>query len=344
MQIEYIGHVLPARRITNDDVVDLIREHSAGFEGDLTQQMRVIKSLLHLTGARTRYWLADNESPRGLIRQACEQALETVDRAEIDLLIYCSIHTELIEPSNANLIAQEIGLDRVECFDIKAGCDGWMKAARIAQSLLASGAYKKIMVVAAEFPVSADANFVFPSLFKLKSQSQIDYTFPAWTVGETATATIFSAGGEVWRVENRTRNDLCDLCTITPTWYGKYPIPSDRVALNGAGKFTSFGKQLFDYAIPELTEMFENALIDPEDFDLLFTHASSRADWTWFCKSVGIDSKQYDIYSRYGNCVSASVPLSISDAVIEGKLNRGTRASIISASAGMTFSLVQFTY
>ena len=68
MQIEYIGHVLPARRITNDDVVDLIREHSAGFEGDLTQQMRVIKSLLHLTGARTRYWLADKESPRGLIR------------------------------------------------------------------------------------------------------------------------------------------------------------------------------------------------------------------------------------------------------------------------------------
>ena len=344
MQIEYIGHVLPARRITNDDVVDLIREHSAGFEGDLTQQMRVIKSLLHLTGARTRYWLADNESPRGLIRQACEQALETVDRAEIDLLIYCSIHTELIEPSNANLIAQEIGLDRVECFDIKAGCDGWMKAARIAQSLLASGAYKKIMVVAAEFPVSADANFVFPSLFKLKSQSQIDYTFPAWTVGETATATIFSAGEREWSMENKTRNDLCDLCTITPTWYGKYPILSERVAMSGPGKFTSFGADLFVNGYPELMKLAGETDVAKSSFDIIFTHASSKKDWMEICRGAGLNSAPYDIYSRYGNCVSASVPLSISDAVTQGKLNRGGRALIFSASAGMTFSLVQFTY
>lgn len=344
MQIEYIGHALPSRRVTNDDVIDLIRERSAGFEGDLTQQMRVIKSLLHLTGARTRYWLADDESPRGLIKQACELALATVNPAAIDLLIYCSIHTELIEPSNANLIAHEIGLDRVECFDIKAGCDGWMKAARIAQSLLASGAYKKIMVIAAEFPVSADADFVFPSLFKLKSQSQIDYTFPAWTVGEAATATIFSAGGREWNMENRTRNDLCELCTITPSWYGKYPIPSERVAMSGPGKFTSFGADLFVNGYPELIKLAGETDVATSNFDIIFTHASSKKDWTEICRGAGLNSVPYDIYSHYGNCVSASVPLSISDAVTQGTLNRGGRALIFSASAGMTFSLVQFTY
>ena len=343
MRIEYIGHALPSRLVTNEDIAALIRQHSIQFDGDLTQQARAIRSLLHLTGARTRYWLADGESPRGLIKKVCEQALAAVDPDGIDLLIYCSIHTELVEPSNANLIAQEMGLDRVECFDIKSGCDGWMKSAMVAQALIASGRYRNIMVVASEFMISS-SNAIYPALFAMKSADQLVHTFPGLTLGEAATVTVLSAGGDEWRFETRTRNDLCDLCTITPDWYGKYALPSERVALSGAGRFTSFGKLMFDHAIPELTEMFNAAGVGLDDFDVLFTHASSRADWNCFCKSVGIESKQCDVYARYGNCVSASVPLSISDALTQGNLTHGGRALIISASAGMTFSLVQFSY
>ena len=48
--------------------IELIREYSSDFGGGAAQLELVIKSLLHLIGARTRYWLASNESPHGLIK------------------------------------------------------------------------------------------------------------------------------------------------------------------------------------------------------------------------------------------------------------------------------------
>ena len=97
MRIEYISHPLPSRRVTNVDAVELIRKHSSDFDGGVAQIERVVKRLLHLAGARTRYWPADNESPSGLIKKACDRALIA---NQMDEIVFASnfVHSHIGQP------------------------------------------------------------------------------------------------------------------------------------------------------------------------------------------------------------------------------------------------------
>jgi 3-oxoacyl-[acyl-carrier-protein] synthase III len=49
-------------------------------------------------------------------------------------------------------------------------------------------------------------------------------------------------------------------------------------------------------------------------------------------------------HARYGNTVSASVPLAMSLAVDEGRLVRGAHVLVVVGSAGLTAGLASFTY
>ena len=334
-----------SRVVTNDDVLGMIREESHSFSGDLDKTLKQIRRALKASGSDTRLWLAKGESSLGLTVQACRQAMHGLERTDqIDLLIVASVYSELVEPAAANLIAHEIGLDHVECFDVKEACDGWMKAVKIASALIDAGHYRRVMVVNAEF-VNAPGFGIYPELFALTSSDQLEWRFPAFTLGEGASAMILRADAEnSWQFTNHTRNDLYDLCSITSSWNGADLAKSDRLAKNGPGLFTSYGAKLVGHGLPLAVDQFKNAGIQPGDVDILFTHSSSKKDWSEIAELCGLGDKVYDLYARYGNVVSAAVPAAMALAAEEGSLKRGQRVVALVASAGMSFSTAAFTY
>jgi 3-oxoacyl-[acyl-carrier-protein] synthase III len=50
------------------------------------------------------------------------------------------------------------------------------------------------------------------------------------------------------------------------------------------------------------------------------------------------------VYPRFGNLVSASIPVGLCLAESEGELHRGDAIAFIPASAGIVTSVVQLTY
>jgi 3-oxoacyl-[acyl-carrier-protein] synthase III len=262
----------------------------------------------------------------------------------IDLIIYASVYGEVGEPASSNVIAHELGLDLTECVDMKAACDGAMKAFKHASALLAAGLYERIMVVNAEFSLRQDYA-IWPKLFDLKSPDQLNYRFPAYTIGEAASAVIVEHNPATpWRFHNATRNNLFDLCTVAPAWYKKGSLRSPRVGMDGAGMFTSWAAELSANGIPLSVETFRQSGIKPDEVDILFTHASGTRDWTEITKQIDLFDKWYDIYPEYGNLVSASVPVAMALASAQGRLEREMRVAILVASAGMTFSTAHFTF
>ena len=46
MIIENVAASFPTRKVSNEEVVDLIRFHSRHFDGDLSKTMRIVQTLL----------------------------------------------------------------------------------------------------------------------------------------------------------------------------------------------------------------------------------------------------------------------------------------------------------
>lgn len=347
MKIEQQSIALPSRVVGNDDVVALIGEQTrrAGkFEGDLPQTLDMIAAILKRSGAEKRHWLAPDESPLDLIEAACLKAMKGLRPKDIELLIYASVCGELFEPATANLVAHRIGLGRVECFDLKEACDGWMKAVKIASSFIEAGIYRRVMVVNGECTMVPGCA-VFPELFALRSADQLEWRFPGFTVGEAATATILGPDpANRWSFTNETRNDLFDLCTITFPWHRRDPSVSTKIARDGNGLFTSYGAELRRHGLPAMVELFERSGIDRSAVDILFTHASSKSDWAEAARRMGLGHKIYDIYASTGNLVSASVPAAMALAEEDDSLKHGMQVAVCVASAGMSFSTASFRF
>lgn len=346
MKIDAISLVHPSREVLNEEVLDIIQRESIGkFSGNLESALKLIGRLLTQSGVKKRYWLADWETPMLLTVDACKKSLAEAHLAitDIDALIYAGLYLEVLEPSSANMLAYELGARDSECFDLRAGCDGWMKAVKVSDALIKTGLYKKIMIVNAEFPMIRGVA-IYPKLFALSSQKELAWRFPVFTLGEAVAVTIVGRSEDKWKYRFTSRNDLADLCTLTPPWYGQYPFSSSRIAPDGAGLFTSYGKELLREGVPEMISLFESFGIKPGEVDVLFTHSSSKRDWKNKAKTIGLGREHFDIYERCGNIVTASLPAAMYLALNEGRLRRGSRVLALNASAGMSFSACHFCF
>src|SRR5688500_7627257 len=128
MRLDAVKLALPSQTLSNDDVVALVRRHSAmTFTGDLDRMLEQVRTLLHRSGAEQRSWLAPGEAVLPLVASAVEQAVEAAgcQTGDIDLLICAGVDRGFVEPATAYLVAQALEMDGVACFDIVDACNGW---------------------------------------------------------------------------------------------------------------------------------------------------------------------------------------------------------------------------
>jgi len=345
MLIKNVAASLPSRTVTNGEVVDMIRFHSTGFEGDIDRAMRTVKTLLDRSGLVNRRWCHSHESPIDHVAMATRKVLsETYLRPEhIELFIFVGIGRGFLEPGNSHMMASTLGFKNAECFDVVDACMSWTRAMSIADSLFKSGQYRNAMIVNAEFNM-LNGGPLYPANFNLKNQAQLEYTLPSFTIGEAATATLIVANEpDNFSFAFRGKPEASDLCTIPIPGYEGFCHPTDRIGANGDMRFTSFGHELHKNS-DEITEVLSKLPVPKSEIDIVFTHASSKAAWHGYGVRAGIDDKIYHIYPETGNLVSASIPAAISLARDSGRLNRGDRVLCWVGSAGMSFNASSFRF
>ncbi|WP_329025293.1 3-oxoacyl-[acyl-carrier-protein] synthase III C-terminal domain-containing protein [Streptomyces sp. NBC_00690] len=346
MKLRAVSAALPSRKVTNADILELIGEHSADhFTGDLQRVQRKVGNLLSYTGSDTRYWLGADERPIDLLRAAADSAMAQSDISpeQVELLIYTGVGRGFLEPGGAYHSAAAIGLRNAHCFDILDACMSWTRAVQLAESLFRTGQYRNAMIVNAEFAVSR-GGAVVPHVFRLERLEDLRSTLPAYTLGEAATATVLTAddANEPWRFRFISRPELAPLCNITLDGYEGYCDPSDKLAHNGVGVFTSFGFDMHEVGRDEVQAVFDQLNPPVDEVAALFTHASSKRLWQDFADTIGLGSVIHHVYDRIGNVVSASVPAAVASAIETGQLRPGQRAVALVGSAGMSFGAFTF--
>jgi 3-oxoacyl-[acyl-carrier-protein] synthase III len=348
LNIESLAVALPTQRVTNDELIALVRSANTEVDDRIVETYcRTLGTFLQRSGARTRAYRnrQTGETAIDFITAAVSRALQEagVTGAEIDLVIYCGVGRGFLEPANATFVARACRLD-CDAFDISDACMSWVRALHIAYSLLLSGTYTRILVVNGEFTVYEHG---LPEVLKIRSPDQLRHVFPAFTIGEAATATVLTRSTKLWRFTFRSRPDLADLCSLPLPGYRDFSGPdvNARIGLSGIHQLVSFGQELGENGIRELTSLLRDSIPDFGAIELFFPHGATQQWCREGTQRLGLSPRVVcNVFPEAGNLISASIPVALRRAADDGRLRRGQRIVLCPASAGMSFAVVEFEY
>lgn len=344
MIIEGVAASLPQKKVSNEEVVDLIRFNSRSFDGDLSRTLRAVKFHLDRSGLINRNWLAEGEKPFNHLDRAVHDALKgtSLRSKDIELFIYVGIGGGFHKLGNAYILANKLGMHMAECFDILDACMSWTRAISLANSLFKTRRYRNALVVNAEFNMAAGGP-LFPANYSLQSSEQLNHTLASYTIGEAATATLLSADRpDNFHIAFQSRPELANLCTIPGDGFEDFCQQADATGGLGVGRFAALGSELQRHFTTELPEMLATAGQVGADADVVFTHTFSSLAWHELGVRHGFAEKTYHIYPHSGNIVSASIPAALAQARLEGRLSAGDRVMFLMGSAGMSFATGTF--
>ncbi|MDP6559135.1 MAG: 3-oxoacyl-[acyl-carrier-protein] synthase III C-terminal domain-containing protein [Candidatus Binatia bacterium] len=302
-----------------------------------------MRKFFKMSGTVVRYHRDIGERALDFALSAGREALKKarVKAEDVDLLIYAGVGRGWMEPATANLFQGELGLKTATCFDVMDACASWIRSLFIAKSFLTQKIYKLVMILNCEFNFKEYANFEF------KNTKELENSFSAFTIGEAATATLL------------TSDDMADdSCFSFKTWGEKHglckiPLPNEedfspRDSTNDLKpmSFFTIPGELITFTLKKLAAHFsEVEAIASRVHDLVVTHAVSVPSHSMVLKLFNLDQKRaFETHSRFGNTVSASLPLALAVAEEEGRLQRGDRVMLVMGSAGVSTALGSFTY
>ena len=114
-----------------------------------------------------------------------------------------------------------------------------------------------------------------------------------FTIGEAATATILLPDEQEWQFDYSSETDHADLCTIPLPASETFVAPSNRIGLNGPGKFVSFGRELFEVAERLVGPLIQRSVSDIEAKRWYFPHAPSKTHYETLLPKYGVPSQPH---------------------------------------------------
>jgi 3-oxoacyl-[acyl-carrier-protein] synthase III len=175
----------------------------------------------------------------------------------------------------------------------------------------------------------------------------LDNTFSAFTIGEAATATIVTSNqkNDDSHFSFRTWGEKHGLCKIPLPNANDFSPNRGSERLKPMSFFTA-PAELLSFTIRKLvSHARETQAVASKVHDIVIGHAVSNSSTAKVVKLLGLDpNRVFETHSRFGNTVSASLPLALSVAEAEGRLRRGMRVLLVMGSAGVTTALASFEY
>ncbi|HET8869888.1 MAG TPA: 3-oxoacyl-[acyl-carrier-protein] synthase III C-terminal domain-containing protein [Aquabacterium sp.] len=348
MHISGVSFAFPQRTVSNEEMLQIVADQSReGFQGDLNVALQTIEHYLNYIGSKNRHWLAEGEQAFTYTERAINEALDQagLEKDDIDLLIHASVDKRVIEPAMAFFVAKAMGMHKTQCFDVTEACGSWTRATQIAQAFLASGEFKNVLIVTAEY--ASHEGQPLAQNHKLTSLADLEWAFASYTVGEGSTATVLTADDQKpWQFDNRTFTQYADLCMspIIDDDLETMRLKDLSMAGKGRLRFMSYGKKMQDNTIKDLEEMMRENPIPVDEVDLFIPHTNTLTAWRDLEKRLGKKVPYLFMLPEYGNLVTNSVPAALATAQKEGRLERGHKVTALMTAAGMSYTRYNFVY
>jgi 3-oxoacyl-[acyl-carrier-protein] synthase-3 len=326
LKIAGLGRHAPGLPVTNHEIERIVGVK----EGTIDRSA---------AGVKERYWAAPDVTNSQMGAAAAREAVSDAKMKleDVDLILNASGTFEQAIPDGGVFLQRELGLSRqgIPCLTIHSTCMSFLNALQIAGAFLATGQYKRILIVSSEILTRSinPKNIETMSIF-----------------GDMAAAAVVvkpqpGEPSRLLKAQFATYSEGADLahCRI-----GTKHVPGTENFCIEDIYFTMLGKKLFaltHHFSPAFLEKLRSGLskglgtvelIVPHQPSGMAIRSLSRFRWPAEKIIVTLD--------RFGNTSASSLPGALYEARASGRLERGMEILMVGTGAGLNLGAILLVY
>jgi 3-oxoacyl-[acyl-carrier-protein] synthase-3 len=307
------GSYLPRRILTN---AELARQIDTSDEW-----------IVQRTGIRQRHIAADGEFTSHLAINAAQAALANagVDAQSIDLIVLATSTPDNTFPATAVAVQHGLGINHGVAFDLQAVCSGFVFAVATADNFLRCGAYKRALVIGAEtFSRILDWN-------------------------DRGTCVLFGDGAGAIVLDAQSQpGQLSDPGVLTThlrsdgRHKSKLYVDGGPSSTQTVGHLRMEGREVFKHAVGMITDVIVDAFnatgLNADDIDWFVPHQANKRIIDASAHKLHIAPQKVVLtVDLHGNTSAASIPLALSVAVNDGRIEKGNLVLLEAMGGGFTW-------
>lgn len=290
--------------------------------------------ILDRTGISERHIAPPDIATSDLATCAARAALANrgIEATELDAILVCTVTPDMLFPSTACLVQNNIGATKAWGFDLIAACSGFLYGLTTGASLIAAGTHKKVLVIGAD-TMSRIINYE-----------------------DRTTCVLFGDGAGAMLLEPASSGaadtglgfvDFVGEIDGSGAPFLRMPAGGSRIpaSVETVEKKMHFvhqeGAQVFKYAVLKMFEVASGLLarnnMSAADVKLLIPHQANKRIIEATSERLGIPMERVVMnIGKYGNTTAGTIPLATRDAITDGRLKKGDLVMFAAVGAGYT--------
>lgn len=281
------------------------------------------------TGIRQRHIAADGEKTSDMATAAALAAMAKLNLTgrDIDAIILATTSPDQTFPATAVTVQDQIGMgDHGFAFDVQAVCSGFIYALATADNFIKAGQVRRALVIGAEH---------FSSLLDWNDRTT------AVLFGDGAAAVILEAdeGGQGTTAD---RGILSTHLHSEGAQRGLLYVDGGPSSTRTTGHVQMNGKEVFRHAVTRMSEVVTEALaannLTSNDVQWLVPHQANKRIIDATAEKLKLPPEKVVLtVSEHGNTSAASIPLALTTAVEDGRIQRGDLLLMEAMGGGLTW-------
>jgi 3-oxoacyl-[acyl-carrier-protein] synthase-3 len=307
------------------------------------------------SGVAQRHYVDDGQGSADLGVLAASAALESAGRSkdDIDAIIFATMTPDHFFPGNGPVLQSKMGFRQsVPAFDIRQQCSGFLYGLDLADSLIGSGKYQRVLLVGADVhspfmpwqngwatTIGQESREVTPEEYAANTAIR-DRTV---LFGDGAGAVVVErSDGEAGVLATRLFTDGSNIEALYVPGVGFRHRPYVSHAQIDASDFIPVmsGREVFKEAVSKMPAavraVCEAAGVRVEDIDLLLVHQANLRIIEAVANQLALPKEKvpHNI-DRYGNTTAGTLPILFHEMRAEGRVPPGSLICFTALGAGL---------
>lgn len=324
-KITGLGMYVPDNVVTNEDLSKIMDTS--------------VEWITERTGIKERRHIkkGDGNSTVTMGVKAAKIAIEraNIDKNDIDLILFATLSPDYYFPGSGVLVQEHLEIPTCPAMDIRNQCSGFIYAISTADQYIKTGMYKNILVIGSE-----------------NHSGGLDFSTRGRGVtvifGDGAGAAIISRNDNSsngilsshLHSEGKFAEELSLIGPSTNRWVPEIIEANDP---NDISYYPYMNGQLvFKNAVVRFSEVIMEGLIHnklkPSDINMLIPHQANLRISQFIQDKFGLsDDQVFNNIQKYGNTTAASIPIALTEAWENNKIESGDIIVLAAFGSGFTW-------